>query len=199
MKEIAKLVIVLTVICALAGLLLAWVDEVTRAPIAAALRAEKTVALKKVLPDCDNTPDQDTQVVTADNSEWVFYVARKDGQYAGCAFETASDKGYGGNIVLMVGINADDSVRGIQVLKQKETPGLGAKITSRDFQAQFEDMPIDSNWSVAKDGGSVDEITAATISSRAVAEAIDRGLTVYTTNRETIRSRPANVDGDAAN
>ena len=152
-------------ICTLAGLLLAWVDDLTAKPIAEAKRAEMTDALGRVLPKCDNVPSEDTVAITAGGRDWLFYIARNGESYAGCAFETASSKGYGGVIVLMVGVSADGAVRGIRVLDQKETPGLGAKVDSPEFCDQFEDMPIGSNWTVAKDGGDVDEITAATISS----------------------------------
>ena len=75
----------------------------------------------------------------------------------------------------------------VVVLEQKETPGLGAKIDSSGFRSQFAGLPIgDTRWAVKKDQGDIDAITAATISSRAVTEAVKEGLDIYMTNRNKI-------------
>ena len=104
----------------------------------------------------------------------------------------ASPKGYGGTIRLLVGVNAAGTVQGLAVLEQKETPGLGAKIKDDGFRGQFKGLRIiDTRWKVRKDGGDVDEITAATISSRAVVEAVARGLDVYRRHEATIQQGAA--------
>ena len=92
MKETAKLIIVLTIICFFAGLLLAAVHTVTRDPIERAKRLEKINALKKVLPEYDNDPLADKFVA----GDCIFYVARKGGSFTGAALETRTSKGYGG-------------------------------------------------------------------------------------------------------
>lgn len=195
MKNILRLTLTLTVICVVAGGLLASVDRLTRDPIAAALRAEKSAALATVLPECDNTPDTDTVVVSADNVDWTFYIARRAGETVGAAYVTSSSAGYGGNISLMVGLTATGTVHAIAILEQKETPGLGAKISEPDFRDQFKGRSIaDTNWAVKKDQGDIDQITAATISSRAVVQAIKTGLDVYRTHEEVIRV-PAKMEG----
>jgi len=181
--ESLKLVIVLTLICSVAGALLAVVHDVTAAPIAAAAMNEKGDAIMQVLPPCDNNPGKDVVTVDADGETWTFYVARKDGQFVGAAFEAVSAAGYGGDIVIMVGASASGTVQAIEVLAHKETPGLGAWISGEAFRGQFAGRSIpDTNWSVAKDGGDIDQITAATISSRAVTGAVKAGLDVFTAN-----------------
>jgi electron transport complex protein RnfG len=181
-----KLVAVLVIICTIAGTLLAWVHKVTYEPIKATERRLRTEAMKEVLPEYDNDPLSETVSVT-DGGEWKFNIARKGGQYAGAAFEATSSKGYSGDIVIMVGVNADGSVQAVKVIKQKETPGLGAKVLDPAWRAQFSGKSISgTKWSVKKDQGEIDQITAATISSRAVTEALKNGLEVYTRNRETI-------------
>jgi len=180
MKESARLVFVLTLTCLVSGLLLAWVRDLTAEPIKQAERGEKMRAIRKVLPEYDNQPDTTVYATTVSGRTWTFYIARCKGRFAGAAFETVSLKGYGGDISIMVGVNTAGNVQGIEILKQKETPGLGAKINDDDFKTQFADRSIsDTIWAVTRDRGSIDEITAATISSRAVLEAVKAGLDVY--------------------
>jgi electron transport complex protein RnfG len=192
MKEFLRLVIVLFAICLAAGGLLAVVNQVTKAPIAEAMRQEKLAALRQVLPPYDNQPDSDTVVIEEDGEEWSFFVGRQDGAYTGAAFEVAAPKGYGGTIRLLVGVNAEGSVQGLAILEQKETPGLGAKIKDDKFRGQFKGLSVsDTKWKVRKDGGDIDEITAATISSRAVVEAVAEGLAVYGRHKASVQSGAA--------
>ncbi len=200
MMESLKLVLVLTLICGVAGALLAVVHGVTADPITAAAVKEKGDAIMQVLPACDNNPGEDIVELDADGSPWTFYVARKNGNVVGAAFESVSSEGYGGDIAVMVGINTDATVQGVQVLAHKETPGLGAWITGEAFRGQFSGRPLSgTRWAVAKDGGDIDQITAATISSRAVTRAVKAGIDVYLANRAALAG-PANTiprQGDA--
>lgn len=188
MKELARLVLTLTVICVLSGLLLGWVHGLTEEPINAALREERLAAVWQVIPPFDNSPDEDAVTVTEDGREWTFYVGRKEGRFSGTAVESFSDKGYGGTITVMVGITADGHLQGIQILQQQETPGLGARIQEADFKDQFSGKSItETRWAVRKDQGDVDQITAATISSRAVVDAVQRGIKVYQEHKAEIQ------------
>jgi electron transport complex protein RnfG len=181
MKEILKLIFSLTVISSAAGLLLAYTYKVTAAPIAAASQQGTTQALAAVLPPFDNNPAHNSVTFKDNDTAWTFHVARKSGQFIGVAFETASRNGYGGEIKIMVGITADGHIKAIQILSQHETPGLGTKITEAPFKPQFEGKPIAGTlWAVKKDNGSFDAVTGATISSRAVLEAVKNGIAAYT-------------------
>ena len=186
--ESIKLVAVLTIICTVAGALLAVVHDITEAPIATAATKEKGDAIMEVLPACDNQPVEDAITIDAEDASWSFYVAREKGQFVGAAFETVSTKGYGGDIAIMVGVNAEGTVQAIEVLLgHKETPGLGAWITGDAFRGQFAGRSIaETHWAVKKDGGDIDQITAATISSRAVTDAVKAGLDVYVAHRDRI-------------
>jgi len=93
-----------------------------------------------------------------------------EGSALGTAF-MAEPMGYGGPIEILVGLNVDETLRGIQVISQKETPGLGAKIIEDAFLAQFSGLTVDG-LALAKDGGEIDAITGATISSAAVTEGV---------------------------
>jgi Na+-translocating ferredoxin:NAD+ oxidoreductase subunit G len=181
MKSTLQLILTLTVICLVAGVFLGVVNALTDAPIAAALREEKLAAIRAVLPPFDNTPDTDTVTVKEVGRDWTFFIGRKGGAYSGTAFTTASPNGYGGTITVMVGVDAAQRVNAIVILGQKETPGLGARIAEEGFRAQFAGRSIaDTVWAVRQDQGDIDAITAATISSRAVVEAVKAGLDVYT-------------------
>jgi len=187
MKDMVKMVLVPTAICVIAGGLLAMINKVTKAPIEQSLRAEKLQAMKKVLPEYDNDPMLCTNVVVESGKKWVFYVARKGGAFAGAAFEASSDQGYGGTIRILVGIAPDNTVQGLEILQQMETPGLGAKITEPSFTDQFKGKIIGTTkWKVKKDGGDIDAITGATISPRAVLDALREGLKVYLKHKDTI-------------
>lgn len=190
MKEIARLVLTLTIISASAGLLLAWVNDITAQPIAAAQRAETLAAIKAVLPECDNAPDED--VVTC--SGVTFYRARREGSFVGAAFETVSSEGYGGDIAVMVGVDGGGMISAVKILKHAETPGLGAKIRDRGFKAQFSGKSLAGTaWLVDKDGGDINGITAATISSRAVTGAIKHGLEIFASNKQQIGTRESSA------
>jgi len=186
-KETLSLILTLTVICLVAGLLLAFANDLTKERIAEALEKERTEAIMKALPPCDNNPVEETKTVTENDKEWTFFIGRLKDTFSGVAFETSTSKGFGGEIKLMVGVTAEDKINNIIILGHKETPGLGAKISSDEFRNGFSGKDIvKTNWKVKKDGGDIDAITAATISSRAVTEAVKTGLDVYIKNRETI-------------
>lgn len=191
MKEIFRMAGILTVICALSGFILAYANRVTQAPIEESRRKEKLDALKKVLPPCDNEPDKAVCKLAESGRDWVFHVARKGGEYAGTAFVASSSKGYSGLIEVLVGVRADGTVGGIEILTQNETPGLGTKITdpANPFRVQFPGRDAaGTKWKLKKDGGDIDGITGATISSRAVTEAVAEGLDVYCRHKAEIEA-----------
>lgn len=188
MKDLFKMAGVLTLISVLAGALLAITNSVTREPIANSKRAEKLDAMRQVLPEYDNDPMADIRVIQAAGREWTFYVARRQGQCVGVAFDAESAQGYSGTIRIMAGVTvADDAVRGVEIVEQLETPGLGAKIAEPDFTDQFKNRGIAATkWAVTKDGGDIHAITGATISPRAVVSALKGGLDVYLQNKAQI-------------
>ena len=88
----------------------------------------------------------------------------------------------------MLGINADNETEAIAILGQKETPGLGANIEGDGFRSNFTKKSItETQWAVAKDSGDIDQITAATISSRAVVDAVKSAVDAYLANVDTIQ------------
>jgi len=193
MRGILKLVVVLTLIAAGSALILSLVESVTREPIAEQRRQETLRALKAVLPAIDNDPAAETVTLSIGKDRKgkdifrTFYLGRKEGALTSSAFSVTATEGYGGNIVVMVGVDTDGKVTGIEILSHMETPGLGDKITQAWFKEQFKGKSLESaDWRVKKDGGEFDQITGATISPRAVVSAVRDGLDFYKTHSKEI-------------
>jgi len=174
MKETIKIILVLTIICAICSALLAAVYGKTKDPIAAALALRTANAAAKVMPAGVSLPKKEEA-----NGVTVF-VARKDNQLAAVALEGCSKNGYGGDVVLMVGLSADGKLVDYKKLVANETPGLGTKMESDAFRKPLLGRSLTkTDWRVKKDGGEVDAITSATISSRAVMECIRDAIAKY--------------------
>jgi electron transport complex protein RnfG len=171
-----NMVLSLTMISLVASASLGFVYKMTKAPIELSVLNKKLVAIKQVVPEFTNNPnDEMYRLPTGDGDSLDIYPARKDGNIIGYAVNTYSKKGFSGNINLMAGFKPDGTIINITILEQKETPGLGTKMTEPLFKNQFNDkQPANFRLKVKKDGGSVDAITAATISSRAFCDAIQR-------------------------
>ncbi len=193
MKELSRLALVLTVITAGAALLLAMVEQVTREPIAQQRRLKTLSALTAVLPPADNSPDQDTvSLVTGkdkkgNDAETIFYRGRKGDELSGIAFKVVAPDGYSGNIFVMVGIDPEGNVSGVEILQHAETPGLGALVESASWKDQFKGKGLENaDWRVKKDGGEFEQITAATITPRAIVGAIRKGLEFFKAHKDEI-------------
>ncbi|MDX1778451.1 MAG: RnfABCDGE type electron transport complex subunit G [Thermodesulfobacteriota bacterium] len=192
MKELFKLTVVLTIICSLAATALALVYTITKEPIAHQQRLKKLRAIKAVQPDYDNESDQDFIDLKTDESAegdgglTRFYITKKGDTPTGVVFMTSA-VGYGGLIDLMVGVNPEGTITGVQVLRHTETPGLGAKITEDTFIQQFPERNLqNTNWALKKEGGDIDQISGATISPQAVVKALNQGLTFFSDNQDKI-------------
>lgn len=174
-----NMVVVLTLISAIAAFALGGVYSLTKGPIEISKKAKISGAIQKVIQNFDSIID--TTLVAYDGGDSiVVHRLSKAGNNAGQAIETYTKIGYSGYVSLMVGILPDGSISTIEVLNQKETPGLGTKMCEPKFKNQFNGLKSDDILSkglkVKKDGGSVDAITAATISSRAFCDAVIRAI-----------------------
>ena len=193
MNGVLRLVLVLTLITAGAGLILSMVESVTREPIAEQRRLATLRALKAVLPPADNSPDEDTvQLLIGQDRRGrdmlrTFFRGRQEGELSGIAFKVVAPDGYSGNITIMVGVNPEGTVAGIEILSHNETPGLGDKIEKPAFKGIFVGKNLkNADWRVKKDGGEFDQITGATISPRAVVGAVRNGLEFFRDHRAEV-------------
>lgn len=204
--KITPLVLSMGLISCVATALMAWVFIVTQAPISAAMQQKNNAALSQVLPAFDNQPSQNTVSV----GTVKFYIARKQGKITGLAGETISTTGYSGDLTVLAGLNPDGSLTTVLVTQQTETPGLGTVVCERKQEKtlsgllagsapsglppnrildQFRGMKAEegqSPWTVKKDGGILDAVTGATITSRAVGEAVFTIAETFAKNKEQL-------------
>src|SRR5574344_2097564 len=103
-----------------------------------------------------------------------------EGSFIGAAIKTFSTNGFNGKIELMVGVLDNNNINKVSILSQAETPGLGAKMVNDKFKGK---NPESFTLKVKKDGGDIDALTAATISSRAVAEAVSKAVDGFIANK----------------
>ena len=166
----------LLVICFGGSALLGGVYLITYQPILAAQAARVNQALGGVLPQFDNMPAEEAYQVEVNGKKMTVYPGTLNGELTGVAIEATTNKGFGGQIIVMVGFLTDGTINNTAVISHTETPGLGDKIDPRksDFSLQFNKKnPESFRLAVKKDGGQVDAITAATISSRAFCDVVD--------------------------
>ena len=166
----ARLAITLMIVCAASAALVALVAAVTARPRADAQARARADSLRRVLPP--GTPDPVEKALLAPDGTTNFTYFAAGGAIA---VEAVSEHGYGGPLRLLVGFDAEGRLHGFTVLEHSETPGLGAKLAEPDnpVLASARGRPASgTDWRVRKDGGAVDAVTAATISSRAACEAI---------------------------
>lgn len=178
-----NMLLVLTGVTVVATGVLASVNELTKKAIEETDKAKQIEAIKAVLPDFDNDPVSETYIVTDSNGDTLnVFPAKKGGAPVGLAVETFSDKGFGGDIKVMVGFDIKGAIVNYKVIKHTETPGLGSKMeewfrTDRNSQNVIGKIPGKDGLKISKKvnaEGCVDGITAATISSRAFADAINK-------------------------
>lgn len=188
-STLVNMVVVLFVITLVAGLTLGYVNDLTLEPKARARLAKKVDALKTVLPPFDNDPVPAVLRVKSElaRDSVEIYPAYQEGTFAGAAVTGASEKGYSGLVRLMVGFRPDGTIENIEVLEQKETPGLGTKMKGDKFLRQFRGKdPSTFDLKAKKDGGQVDALAGATISTRAFGEAAQQAYGVFTAYKDTI-------------
>ena len=178
-NEFVQLGGILCAITLVVALALGAVNAVTAGPIAEQNAQKIKDSLENVMPGAESeqidVPEGTTVTTETKNATSVTilsaYKMTKDGADAGYCVEVGPT-GFGGAVDTMVGIDSDGKVTGISVISaSSETPGLGARSTEPEFQAQFAGQ-VGTEVAVAKDGGSIDALTGATITSRAISEGV---------------------------
>ncbi len=179
MREMLKMILVLSLICGLSGLTLATVRQATSERIEEqVLTFVQGPAIGQVFTNYDNNPVKDRKTFDLPDGPVTVFPALKDGKLTGVAFERFSG-GYGGPVGVMVGISTDGTkVEGIGITTMKETPGLGARAAEADYRDQFRNQPTDG-IALSKDGGSIQVISGATITSVATVTAVNDAIKIF--------------------
>lgn len=181
MRDVIRMIVVLGVLGAISGGLLAFVKAGTEARIELQqLKFVKGPAIQEIFKGATNDPIADRIKLQDGDVERTFFVGVFNGKPSAVAFETFG-KGVGGEIGIMAGVDLNtDKLLGIGITTHKETPGLGARAKSDPkFRAQFKGMSLNEPIKVKQDGGKVDAITGATITSRGVCEGLTSADSFY--------------------
>jgi len=152
-------IIILTVVVAICVTALTFTESITRDKI----KAQEEQKIQKMLSAM--FPDMSRYDFTND-----IYTIYSDGAKVGYVF-LAVGKGYGGDISILVGLEDETTVKGIKIISQSETPGLGSRIAESSFTDRFIGLDI-KDVALRQEGGQIDAITGSTISSRAVVDAV---------------------------
>jgi len=199
---------VLTLVCAVAALGLAFVNAETLEPIAEQQRLFTLRSVQAALPSPVNIPDQDVVVIEDGDERVCVYRGRNEaGEITGIALAGTQGGGYSGNITILVGLDPEGQVVceegegsiGLQILAHAETPGLGSLVEGDGWRRQFCGHALEegeSFWRVQKDGGGVDAVTGATISSRTVTAGILGRLELFERHRDEIMTGSAGTCGE---
>ncbi|MGE4469670.1 MAG: RnfABCDGE type electron transport complex subunit G [Desulfovibrio sp.] len=180
MRELVKMVLVLSIIGTVSGYGLATLKQATRPAIEEqVLTYVQGPALLGVLQGVDNNPIQDRkQLPMADGEELTVFPGFKDGNLCCLAFESFAP-GYSGDIGVMVAFDVlSDQVRAVGVTTQTETPGVGTRVFVPAFCDQFREHPL-TKLALKSGDGDIDAVSGATISSNAMVNAVQKAAELY--------------------
>ena len=182
-STLINMILGLGLVALVASALLGVVYSVTKEPIAIAKAKKLNEAIQLVSPKFNNDPAAEIYHLEIEgNDSLICYPIREVGVLKATAIRTYSDNGFSGRFYILVGFDVSGKIISTRVLEQAETPGLGDKMEKKksDWSYQFSDKdPGEFKLSVTKDGGDIDGITAATISSRAFCEAVEQAYSAY--------------------
>lgn len=178
----------------IAAALLSIANHATHDAIHEAEVKDMQANLAQVMPAgfADNNLLQDVvKIKREDGKEIVAYQAKREGKVVGVVFPVA-ERGYAGEISLLMAVDTQGEVLGVRVLKHQETPGLGDKIEVakdpwiRSFSGKSLGNPAEKQWAVKKDGGIFDQFAGATITPRAVVKAVKGGLDFFALRKDEL-------------
>ena len=182
------MVLVLTGVTVVATALLAYVNELTKEPIAQANAKALGDAIAIVVPGFDNNPAETPETIEIDGAAYTIYKATNGGEFIGAAVQSASN-GFGGPLTVLVGFDKEGKIIDYSLLSHAETPGLGSKAADWFKKGNKGDIigmtPGETPLTVSKDGGQVDAITASTITSRAFLNAVNKAYQAYAAGQGT--------------
>ena len=196
MKNMIRSAAALGLVAIAGTTLLTGVDFLTADRIAAQERRVMLEQLGQIIPEQYDNQLLDDRFTFSDEhyfpngQEVIAYRVRQQGEPRAVVLKFNAVNGYNGNITLLAGINSDGSLRGVRIISHKETPGLGdaIEVEKSNWALNFSDKslsnPEPDKWAVKRDGGEFDQFTGATITPRAVVDAVRMALEYFETNRE---------------
>ncbi len=196
MGEMIKMVVVLTLLSVISGGGLKWYEEFTKPKIEnEEMKLVKGPALLQIMAGAENNPVEQRFKVKVADTEQTIFVGKFDGKLNTIALETQVN-GFADKVGLMVAINTDNNtLKGIGVTTSKETPGLGGNAKADpSFAAQFKDKSIDKEIKVTNDGGEINAISGATITSRAVCKGTMQAIEEYNEIKPQILEKIKSLD-----
>lgn len=193
MREIGRLVLVLGLIGIGSATSLAWVRS------SLALRIEQQEdryvrgpALSRLFERPAEELLANKVVIATETADYPVFYLEEGGELRGLAIQAAGHGGYGGDIVMMIGIDVtDDRLLGVEIVSHSETPGLGANVERADFRSQWRDLATAEKVELRQQGGTIDAITGATFSSRAMVDGTNQVLDLLAKHRDEIDARIA--------
>jgi len=185
-----NMVVTLVLVTGIAATALGFVYDFTKGPIEAAKAKAQTEAIKEVLPEFEELGESKLVTLTEGADAVEIFPAYNGGEVVGTAVKTYTKNGFSGFISIMAGFDNDGNITGYSILEHAETPGLGSKMDKwfnneeKPKQNIIGKNPESTNFTVSKDGGDIDAITASTITSRAFLDAINRAYNSYKENNK---------------
>ena len=190
-STLINMTLTLFLITLASGVALGYINQITEGPKAEMRKKRKLEAISAVLGQFDNDPAEEMYIPDSTELMLEVYPGSLNGNSTGLAISAYSEKGYSGLIRLMIGIDNSGVISDIVVLEQKETPGLGTKMKEERFLRQYRGKdPSTFDIKVKQDGGEIDALTGATISTRAFSEAVQKAVDVF----ESEKSKSKNGD-----
>jgi electron transport complex protein RnfG len=190
-STLINMTLTLFLITLASGVALGYINQITEGPKAEMRKKRKLEAISAVLGQFDNDPAEEMYIPDSTELMLEVYPGSLNGNSTGLAISGYSEKGYSGLIRLMIGIDNSGVISDIVVLEQKETPGLGTKMKEERFLRQYRGKdPSTFDIKVKQDGGEIDALTGATISTRAFSEAVQKAVEVF----ESEKSKSKNGD-----
>ncbi len=179
--------------------MIAITQQGTAERISDAQRRVQLSALNEILPHEQHDNDLLADSFSVDDYQHLrlsgardAYRARQNGEVVAVILPVVAPEGYSGRIDLLVGVYANGEVAGVRAVNHRETPGLGDKIEIGKspwvltFNGKSLNMPVPENWAVKKDGGEFDQFTGATITPRAVVQAVYQSLEYFAEHRDSL-------------
>ncbi|GHG67102.1 electron transport complex subunit RsxG [Alishewanella longhuensis] len=204
-RLISKNALALALVAIVCVAILGSLNQLTQPKIAEQRLLSQLAILQEVLPDASNARELLADCTLVNVPEQLgkagqkVYRWRQDHELKAYLLETTAPDGYSGNIDLLVAVSPDGTVLGSRVVSHQETPGLGDKIEQRrsNWIYSFSGKPATAadarRWAVTKDGGDFDQFTGATITPRAVVNAVYRAA-LYVQQHPELATAPANCE-----